>query len=84
MGISGIIGLTALALGWVPQTLQTIREKECRVNTNFLILNFIGSVSLTVYAVYLGDVIFSVLNSMTSIGAVINIFYKLKTNWKAA
>ena len=71
-------------MGWVPQTFQTIREKDCKVNTNFLILNFIGSVSLTIYAVYLGDVIFSVLNSMTSLGAVINIFYKLKANWNAA
>lgn len=84
MEIIGIIGLAALAAGWIPQTLQTIKEKDCKVNSNFLILNFIGSVSLTIYAVYLGDLVFSVLNSMTSIGAVINIFYKLKANWKTA
>ena len=84
MGLTGYIGLTALVMGWVPQTLQTIKEKECKVNSNFLILNFIGSVSLTIYAIYLGDIPFSVLNSMTSLGAIINIFYKLKTNWKTA
>ncbi len=84
MEIVGIIGLAALAMGWVPQTMQTIKEKDCKVNSNFLILNFIGSVSLTIYAIYLGDVVFSVLNSMTSVGAIINIFYKFKANWKVA
>lgn len=80
----GIIGVAALAMGWVPQTIQTIREKDCQVNFFFLILNFIGSVSLTIYAFYLGDAPFSVLNSMTSIGAIINIFYKVKASWKFA
>ncbi len=84
MEIVGMIGLAALAMGWVPQTIQTIREKDCKVNSNFLILNFIGSVSLTIYAIFLGDVVFSVLNSMTSVGAIINIFYKVKAKWKVA
>jgi MtN3 and saliva related transmembrane protein len=79
MNTVGIIGLTALAAGWVPQTFQTIKEKECKINTHFLILSFVGSVSLMLYAVFLHDVIFSVLNFMTAVGALINFYYRFKT-----
>ena len=74
----GLVGLTALAAGWVPQTFQTIKEKDCKVNMYFLILSFIGSVSLMLYAVFLHDKIFSILNFMTAIGAIINFYYKFK------
>ena len=75
----GIVGLTALAAGWIPQTFQTIKEKECKVNTHFLILSFVGSVSLMFYALFLHDIIFSVLNFMTAFGAIINFYYKFRT-----
>ena len=78
MYIIGLIGLIALAACWVPQTLQTIREKECKVNMQFLILNFIGSIMLMIYSIMLGDVIFSILNFMTSLGGLINFVYKIK------
>jgi uncharacterized protein with PQ loop repeat len=81
--IIGYIGLIALAACWVPQTLQTIKEKDCKANMLFLILNFIGSVSLVLYAVILKDAVFSILNFMTSIGALINILYKIRAT-KAA
>lgn len=75
----GLVGLTALAAGWIPQTFQTIKEKDCQVNSYFLILSFVGSVSLMLYAVFLHDVIFSTLNFMTAIGAIINFYYKFKS-----
>lgn len=74
----GIIGLLALAIGWIPQTVQTIKDKRCDINLFFLILNLIGSISLTLYAIYLNDHIFTILNSMTSVGAFINLFYKVR------
>lgn len=80
MQIFGYVGLLALAIGWVPQTLQTIKEKDCKINTKFLVLNFIGSFSLMLYAIILNDLIFSVLNFMTTIGAIINIIYKFKAS----
>ena len=78
MYIIGLIGLISLAACWVPQTLQTIREKECKVNMQFLILNFIGSIMLMIYSLMLGDVIFSILNFMTSLGGLINFVYKIR------
>ncbi len=78
MHIMGYIGLAAVASGWIPQTFQTIKEKDCKANMQFLVLNFIGSFSLMLYAIILNDVVFSVLNSMTAIGAIINFYYKFK------
>ncbi len=78
MHFIGYIGLTALAAGWIPQTFQTIKEKDCKANMQFLILSFIGSFALMLYAVFLGDAIFSLLNGMTSLGAIINLYYKFK------
>ncbi len=78
MHIMGYIGLGALAACWIPQTLETIRDKDCKANMQFLILSFIGSFSLFIYALFLKDTIFSVLNFMTSVGALINVIYKLK------
>ena len=75
----GIIGLLALAAGWIPQTVETIKQKRCDVNFYFLILNFIGSISLTLYAIYLHDPVFTILNSMTTLGALINLFYKYRS-----
>ncbi|MHB9014126.1 MAG: hypothetical protein ACYC49_18085 [Ignavibacteriaceae bacterium] len=79
MHIIGYIGLITLAASWVPQTFDTIKEKHCRVNGYFLVLNSIGSFSLMLYSFFLGDMVFSILNSMTSVGALINIFYKVRT-----
>jgi MtN3 and saliva related transmembrane protein len=78
MQFIGIIGLLALAIGWIPQTVQTIRDKKCDINLLFLILNLIGSISLVLYAVSLNDDIFTILNSMTALGAFINLYYKVR------
>ncbi len=74
----GIIGLLALAAGWIPQTIETIKNKQCSINFYFLILNLIGSISLTLYAIFLHDAVFTILNSMTTVGALINLFYKIR------
>jgi lipid-A-disaccharide synthase-like uncharacterized protein len=78
MQVIGIIGLLALAAGWVPQTIQTFRDKDCKINLGFLVLNLIGSISLTLYALFLHDPVFTILNSMTTLGAFINLFYKVR------
>jgi MtN3 and saliva related transmembrane protein len=75
----GIIGLLAIAAGWIPQTLETIRLKRCNINYPFLTLNLIGSLALIAYACLLNDLVFTILNSMTAFGAVINLFYKIRT-----
>jgi MtN3 and saliva related transmembrane protein len=73
----GYIGLTALALCWIPQSIETIRQGRCTVNLTFLILSSVGSFTLALYAWSLGDPVFTILNTLTTLGAALNVFYKL-------
>ncbi len=73
----GYIGLTALALCWIPQSVETIKLGRCNVNFTFLILSAIGSTSLAFYAFSINDTVFTILNALTTTGAMINIYYKV-------
>lgn len=73
----GYLGLFLVAICWLPQTIETIRAGKCGANTLFLLLSAVGSVCLVIYAIGRDDIIFSVLNSLTTLGAVINLYYKL-------
>jgi MtN3 and saliva related transmembrane protein len=73
----GYVGLTALALCWIPQSIDTIKQGRCPMNVTFLVLSALGSLSLAIYALSLGNMIFTILNCLTTLGAAINIFYKM-------
>jgi lipid-A-disaccharide synthase-like uncharacterized protein len=73
----GYAGLTLLTLCWIPQVAETTKQGRCTVNFPFLVLSAFGSFALALYAISLGDPIFTILNCLTTLGAVINIFYKL-------
>lgn len=73
----GYAGLTALTLCWIPQSIDTIKSGRCPVNLTFLILSSLGSFILAVYALNLGDPVFTSLNILTTLSALLNIFYKL-------
>ncbi len=77
MTIIGYLGLALVAICWLPQTIETIKLGQCGANTQFLVLSALGSVCLTVYAIDRGDVVFSVLNSLTALGGGINLYYKI-------
>lgn len=78
MEIIGYIGLTALALCWIPQSIETVRLGRCDVNLSFLVLSAIGSLSLAFYAVLRSDTVFILVNTLTTAGAVLNLFFKLR------
>ena len=73
----GYVGLIARALCWIPQSVETIRLGRCPVNLMFLILSSFGSLCLALYAISLGDPVFTILNVLTTAGALINVFYKI-------
>jgi MtN3 and saliva related transmembrane protein len=73
----GYVGLTALTVCWIPQSIDTIRQGRCPVNLMFLILSSVGSFILAHYAWSLGDPVFTILNTLTTLSAVLNIFYKV-------
>lgn len=72
----GYVGLVALVLCWIPQSVETIRLGRCPVNRSFLILSALGGFSLSIYAFSLGDPVFSILNVLTTVGAFVNLYYK--------
>ncbi|MGC8595128.1 MAG: PQ-loop domain-containing transporter [Candidatus Kryptoniota bacterium] len=75
MKVIGLIGLLSIVTCWIPQTIDVLRRKKVEMKLSFLILYFIGSISLTIYAI--GDVIFLILNFLTAVGSAISLYYKL-------
>ncbi len=73
----GYVGLVAFALAWVPQCWDTYKAGQCSVNRSFLVLAGVGSLALTLYALQEGDPVFSSLNALTTLGALINLQYSL-------
>ncbi len=74
--IIGYIGLAGVVICWIPQSIETVRAGRCPINLIFLMLMVVGSVCLTIYAIAKNDIVFSVLNSLTTVGALINLYYK--------
>lgn len=72
----GYLGLAAFALAWIPQSIDTIKAGRCEINRKFLILAAVGSFCLTLYAYLRDDVVFLLLNGLTTAGALLNLFYK--------
>ncbi|MBM4169968.1 MAG: hypothetical protein FJ215_12560 [Ignavibacteria bacterium] len=77
MELVGYAGLIALTLCWIPQSIETIRLGHCPVNLIFLILSSFGSLCLVLYALFLGDPVFTLLNLLTTLGALLNMYYRL-------
>ena len=73
----GYVGLAAFGLAWIPQSLDTFKAGRCGANLGFLLLAALGSSSLMTYAVLRGDRIFVWINALTTIGALINAYYKV-------
>jgi MtN3 and saliva related transmembrane protein len=73
----GYFGVAALAACWIPQSIETIRQGKCGVNLLFLILAVIGSFSMMVYALSIDDGVFTILNALTTLGGLLNLYYKL-------
>lgn len=70
----GLIGLVAIVICWIPQTYESIKRGYTNMNLYFLLIYFIGSLSLTIYA--FGDFIFFTLNFLASAGSLINLYLK--------
>jgi len=73
----GYLGVAAFALAWIPQCVDTVKAGRCPVNLSFLLLAALGSASLMIYAFLRQDLVFSVLNAMTTVGALVNVLYRL-------
>lgn len=75
----GIIGVVLIAMGWIPQTIQTIKERKSNLNIKFALLYTFGSLALTIYAIQLNDLIFAILNGLAFIMASVGLYYTIKS-----
>ena len=74
----GYVGVAAFAMAWLPQCWETAKAGRCSVNLSFLLLASLGSASLAAYAFLRRDAVFSILNAMTTAGALVNVYYRLR------
>ncbi len=73
----GYLGMTALAICWLPQSIDTVRQGRCNVTLGFLFLSALGSISLALYAYLRADTVFVLVNILTTAGALLNLYYRL-------
>lgn len=78
----GLAGLVLLLIAWIPETIKTIKEKESPIELKFSFVYALGSASLMTYAYLLGDLIFTVLNLLTTLMALLNVYYGVKKRGK--
>lgn len=74
----GILGLILIAIGWLPQVIEIIKTKKNHLNLKFNLLYAMGSLSLVIYAIYIEDVIFIILNGFAFLMSGIGLIYKIK------
>ncbi len=73
----GIAGLALLVIAWVPETLTTIRERKSPLDLKFSLVYTFGSLGLMIYALLIHDWIFTLLNTLTTLMALLNVYYKI-------
>jgi MtN3 and saliva related transmembrane protein len=75
--VLGLIGMLLLVGSWVPQTVETIKKKYCPLNLEFILVYFVASSLLTIYAYAGRDWIFTTLNGLAALQSGVNLYVKL-------
>ncbi|MBT4540390.1 hypothetical protein HOC35_02660 [Candidatus Woesearchaeota archaeon] len=76
--ILGLIGLALLAIAWIPETIEIIRNKKEKIDWRFGVLYVLGSLVLAIYSYQIGDTIFVILNAFIFVMSSISLVYSLK------
>jgi lipid-A-disaccharide synthase-like uncharacterized protein len=76
--IFGLIGLALLAIAWIPETIEIIRNHKDKIDWRFGVLYVLGSIALAIHSYQIGDTIFVVLNAFIFVMSSISLIYSLK------
>ncbi len=76
--IIGLIGLALIVIAWIPGILETINSGNPGMKKRFMILYFLGSISMGYYAFLLNSTPFMILNVLAAIVPIIHLFYYIK------
>ncbi len=75
LDLLGYGGFALLAICWIPQTIETIRQGKVAMQKSFLLMYAAGSGLLMAQAIGLNSIPLILLNSYTSLASLINLFY---------
>lgn len=71
----GYGGFIFLAICWVPQTIETIKNGRVAMQKSFLLMYAIGAGLLMLQAIGLDNLPLILLNSYTTLASLINLYY---------
>jgi lipid-A-disaccharide synthase-like uncharacterized protein len=73
--ILGTIGAIILAVAWIPETAQIIRERRSKLNKKFAALYLFGTFLLLLYALMIRDAVFAFVNLIIFLQVSVSIYY---------
>lgn len=76
--IIGLLGIIAVAISWVPQTIAVFKEKKAHLELKFILIYSAGSILLLAYSILVVDWIYITLNCITTVLAGINLYFALR------
>ena len=74
----GWLGLTLIVLAWIPAIVESIKRKKATTPLKFTLIYFLGSLTLTIYAILRLVWPFIVLNGLAALLSFINLYYAIK------
>lgn len=75
LDILGYGGFVFLAICWVPQTIETIKNGRVAMQKSFLLMYAVGAGLLMLQAIGLDNLPLILLNSYTTLASLINLYY---------
>ncbi|MFH1392049.1 MAG: hypothetical protein ABIH20_07085 [Candidatus Diapherotrites archaeon] len=74
----GLAGLGFIILAWIPGIIETLKSQKPGMKKRFILLYFLGSVSMGVYAWQLNAIPFVILNIMAAIVPLVHLHFFIK------
>ncbi|MEW6061522.1 MAG: hypothetical protein AB1600_06215 [Bacteroidota bacterium] len=75
LDLLGYGGFLFLAICWIPQTVETIKQGKVTMEKSFLIMYTLGAGMLMLQAIGLNNLPLILLNSYTTLASLVNLFY---------
>ncbi len=74
----GITGLVLILIAWLPGIIETLKSGKPGMKLSFMIIYFLGSLSLSLYALQLNSKPFFILNFLAALVPIIHFYFFIK------
>lgn len=75
----GLAGLVLILIAWLPGVVDTIKSGKPGMKRRFMLIYFLGSISLSGYALQLNSMPFFALNFLAALVPLVHFYFYLKT-----